>query len=299
VRAALYGRQLAVTVDHLICDGNGIFILMRELRAAYEAFAAGRAPALEPLPLQFADFAVWQRANVSEDVLRRQLDWWLRALDGMPLGPAVPFDHTPAVPTRRIRARPFVVGPAARAALEEVARATNSTVFVVALAATQIVLARAGGTTDGVMSTTLSGRTHAELEPLIGTLSGVGRIRGDLSGDPPFLEVVARARDFVLGMFENQDVPFMRVRRALLPDFPTDGLAIMASIPIEFVYFRTRPDEPELFFRGQLHPMSITLLDDGARISGEIRYKLDFYDPSTIDRLADELERELTQSLPE
>lgn len=303
VRAGLFPLEggscrLAVTVDHLVCDGNGIFILMRDLLAAYAALAGGRAPALEPLPLQFADFALWQRANVTEAVLERQLEWWLRALDGMPLGPAVPFDHVPETPSRRIRARSFTVGAQARAALEEVARATSSTVFVVALAATQTVLAQAGGRSDIVMSTTLSGRSRAELEPLVGTFSGVGRLRGDLAGDPPFAEVVARARDFVLGLFENQDVPFMRVRRVLLPDFPTGGLEIMKAVPTEFGYFHVRDDDPELFFRGQLHPMSITLLDDGRRIAGEVRYKLDFYDPPTVDRLARDLERALTTAAP-
>jgi hypothetical protein len=124
--------------------------------------------------------------------------------------------------------------------------------------------------------------------------SGIGRIRTDLSGDPPFTAVVDRARDHILGMFENQDVPFMRVRRALLPDFPTGGAAVAAAVPIEFQYFHVRPEtDVELFFRGQLHPLSLTLLDDGRAISGELSYKLDFYEPATVDALASGLERVL------
>ena len=140
-----------------------------------------------------------------------------------------------------------------------------------------------------MFSTTLSGRTRAELEDLVGMFSGIGRLRTDLSGDPPFEVLVTRMRERVLGMFENQDIPFMRVRRALLPDFPTGGPALVAALPTELQYFHTS-GQHELFFRGQLHPLSLTLLDDGHRITAEWSYKLDYYDPATIDRLAADLD---------
>jgi amino acid adenylation domain-containing protein len=290
VRAGLYGNRLAVTLDHLVADGTGAAIFMQELRTAYGAIAAGRAPSLPELPVQFADFALWQRAHVTEEVLDRQLRWWLETLAGLPLGPAVPFDRTPAAPTRRIASRPFGLPEEIRKRLDEVARATGSTVFTVAAAAVGALLGRHGGSTDVVMSTTLSGRTRAELEDLVGMFSGIGRLRTDLAGDPTFAEVVVRSRDRVLGMFENQDVPFMRVRRALLPEFPTGGLELAAALPVEFQYFHRRDDQ-ELFFRGQLHPLSVTLLDDGSRLSGRWSYKLDFYEPSTVERLAGDLGR--------
>jgi len=285
---------LTVTFDHLICDGTAVSIFMAEATATYEAMAAHRAPELPPLAIQFADFAVWQQANVTEDVLSRQLDWWVETLNGMPLGPAVPFDRMPQTATRRIASQALKVGADTRRLLDELARATGSTEFIVAVAAAQALFGRYGGTTDVVVSTTLSGRNRAELEGLVGMFAGIGRIRTDLSGDPSFAELVARARDRVLAMFENQDIPFMRVRRTLLSDHPTGGLELAAALPIEFQYFHTsdQPD-PELFFRGQLHPLSITLLDDGTEISGEISYKLDFYDAETIKQLANDLERVL------
>ena len=286
--------RLAVTFDHLVCDGTAAATFLSELTAAYRAAAAGREPGLPPLRVQFADFACWQRSHVTEEVLGRQLDWWRRALDGAPLGPAVPFDRAPAAPTRRIASRAFTVGADIRRRLDDLARDTGGTVFIVAVAAAHSVLARIGGITDVVTSTTLSGRNRAELEGLVGMFSGIGRIRTDLSGDPPFTEVVARARERVLGMFENQDVPFMQVRRALLPHFPSGGPALVAALPVELQYFHTGDGpEPELFFRGQLHPLSVTLLDDGTEISGEVSYKSDFYEPETIDRLTGGLERAL------
>jgi hypothetical protein len=294
-RAALHpcaggSSRLAVTLDHLICDGTGAAVLMGEVVAAYEAARSGQLPSLPPVPVQFADFAVWQRAHVTDDVLRRQLAWWTELLDGMPVGPVVPFDHVPDRPTRRIASRPFVIGPETRERLDDVARATGSTVFTVAVAAASALFGRHTGATDVVMSTTLSGRTRAELEDLVGMFSGIGRLRTDLSGDPSFTEIVGRTRERVLGMFDHQDIPFMTVRRAVLPDFPTGPLAVAAALPVEFQYFHVSQDQ-ELHFRGQLHPLSLTLLDDGQRISGGWSWKLDFYDPSTVDRLARGLER--------
>ena len=103
-----------------------------------DAAALSRDAAASPLPelpIQYADFAQWQRSRVTDDVLRRQLDWWRGTLAGMPLGPAVPFDHVPATPTRRIASRALAVRERTRLRLETVARATGSTVFTVAVAA--------------------------------------------------------------------------------------------------------------------------------------------------------------------
>lgn len=293
-RLDAHSSRLAVTIDHLICDGTAASIFMNELTAAYEALAAQRGPELPPLPVQFGEFAVRQRAQVTDQVVRRQLAWWAEALEGIPLGPAVPFDRMPSSPTRRIASRSLAVGADTRRRLDEVARATASTVFIVVVAAAHSVFGRYGGSTDVVTSTTLSGRNRAELEPLIGTFSGIGRMRTDLSANPAFTEIVARARERVLGMFDNQDIPFMQVRRALLPDHPTDGLELAAALPVDLEYFHTgKAPEAELFFRGQMHPLSVTLLDDGIEISGQLSYKLDFYEPATIDGLARDLERVL------
>ncbi len=285
--------RLVVTLDHLICDGTAADIFMDELAEAGAAISERRSPDLAPLAVQFADFAVWQRRRLTEEILQDQLDWWAKELDGMPLGPAVPFDRVPVRPTRRISSRCLLVTSDVRRRLDQLARATQSSVFVVCTAAVQSLLGRVGGITDVVVSTTLRGRPRIELEGLISTFAGVGRIRTDLSGDPGFSEIVSRARRSVLGLFEHQDIPFMRVRQALLPDFPTGGAGVAAALPVELGYFHVpgaEAAEHELFFRGQLHPLSLTLLDDGHRINAEISYKLDFYDEETIIRLLDGLE---------
>lgn len=299
--------MVAATFDHLICDGTSAYVFLGELAAAYEARAAGEAPALRPLAVQYPDFALWQREWLSEERLQAQLEYWKGKLEGMPLGPAVPFDRVPERPSRRIAHTSVTVVPDVYAPLQRLARSAGTTVFVTTVAAVQALFARFGGATDVVLSTTLSGRQRSELEGLIGCFHGVGRIRTDLSGDPTFAEVVHRARESVVGLLEHQDIPFGRVRRAVLPDFPSGGPALLAAVPVELQYFHTAHDEwapgtavverpgpdkgaDELFFRGQLHPLNVTLLDDGSRLWGQLTYKVDFYDAVTIQRLAGGLE---------
>jgi amino acid adenylation domain-containing protein len=316
-RAELIGlgtaaSQLVVTFDHLICDMTSAYIFLGELATAYDALADGRAPELSPLPIQFADYALWQRRWLTEERLADQLGYWREVLDGMPLGPAVPFDRTPEKPSRRIAQRAFSVPPEVHAPLREVGRRASATMFVVCVAATEAVLSRHGGVTDVVLSTTLSGRQRNECEGLIGMFAGVGRIRTDLSGDPTFRAIAERARDAVLGLFEHQDVPFMKVRDVLFPDFPRSGeyARTAAVIPIELLYFHAAHDHwapgsgvverpggqtgvDEIHFRGQLQPLSLTFVDDGRQLWGHLSYKLDFYDEATVEALASSLERVL------
>jgi amino acid adenylation domain-containing protein len=307
--------HLVATFDHLICDMTSAYIFLGEVVLAYEALADDRAPELSPLPVQFADFALWQREWLTEERLAAQLDHWRTALAGMPFGPALPFDHTPASPSRRISQRPVDVPPELYRPLEGLAREARATPFVVCVAAVTGVLGKLGGTTDVVLSTTLSGRQRNECEGMIGMFAGMGRIRVDVSGDPPFPELVGRARDAVLGLFEHQDIPFMKVRAALFPDFPKQGdyARTAAVIPVELLYFHAAHDHwapgsgvverpgaddavDDIFFRGQLQPLSITFVDDGSRMWGHISYKVDFYDDTTIERLASAIESMLTSA---
>ncbi len=318
LRACLYrlgARRcvLAVTFDHLVCDGPSAYIFLSELTATYRALVAGTAASLRPLPLQYADFADWQRRRLSEDRLSAQLDYWRRTLAGAPLGPALPFDRVPEQPTRRLRSVPLRVGRAAYEPLSELARQSRASVFMLCVAAVSALLSRQGATSDVVLSTTLSGRRRAELEGVIGTFAGTGRIRTDLSGDPGFTAALARARESVIGLFEHQDIPFSRVRAAVLPELSRrhgDGQQgpPLALLPVELQYFRAAHDHwvpgtgvverpgpdrgpDELYFRGQLHTLSLTLLDDGTELWGELVYKQDFFDDVTAERLADGLHR--------
>ncbi len=297
----------AVTFDHLVCDGPSAYIFLSELATTYEDLAQGLAPRLRPPRVQYGDFAGWQRDWLTEERLAAQLDYWRHALAGAPLGPALPFDRVPAEPSRRIASLPVAVGPETYQLLTELAQASGASVFIVGVAAVSALLSRQGGRSDVVLSTTLSGRQRAELEGVIGNFAGTGRLRTDLSGDPTFAEAVARARETAIGLFEHQDIPFSRVREAVLPGLaPRGGGPPLELLPVEFQYFRAARDRwvpganvverpgpdrgpDELYFRGQLHPLSITLLDDGTELWGDVSYKRDFYDEATMRRLAEGL----------
>ncbi|HWH34841.1 MAG TPA: amino acid adenylation domain-containing protein [Acidimicrobiales bacterium] len=299
------GTEVAVTFDHLVSDGTSAYIFLSELAATYQALLEGRPPELRPLALQYADFALWQRRRLTPALLERQLAYWTATLAGMPLGPAVPFDQVPERPSRRISCRPLTLDRPTYRRLQAQVRAGRASTFVACVAALSAVTGHLGRTTDVVLSTTLSGRNRPELEGVIGFFAGVGRIRTDLSGDPTFAELLARARDRVLGLFDHQDIPFLRVRDALLPDFPTQVSAVelMSVLPIEIQYFHAAHDEwapgvavverpgpdrgpDRLYFRGQLPPLSVTFLDDGAQLWAEVNYKVDFYDDATAEGLA-------------
>jgi non-ribosomal peptide synthetase component F len=203
----------------------------------------------------------------------------------------------------------MAVPPELHSSLQAVARSAQATMFVVLVAAVKALLSRYGGRTDVVLSTTLSGRQRNECEGLIGMFAGVGRLRTDLSGDPTFASVVERVRETVLGLFEHQDIPFMKVRDALFPDFPRSGHYARTAevIPVELLYFHAAHDHwapgsgvverpgserpvDDLFFRGQFQPLSVTFVDDGSQIWGHFSYKQDFYDDATVDGLAAGLE---------
>ncbi|HEV3402382.1 MAG TPA: condensation domain-containing protein, partial [Acidimicrobiales bacterium] len=302
--------QLVVTFDHLVVDMTSAYIFLGEVATAYEDLADGRAPELSPLQVQYADFAMWQRAWLTDERLAEQYEYWRKVLTGMPMGPAVPFDHVPSTPSRRIAKLTVAVPPDLYGRLLALARSARATPFVVIAAAVKVLLSRYGGLTDIVLSTTLSGRQRNECEGVIGMFAGVARMRTDLSGDPTFAEVVDRVRDTVLGLFEHQDIPFMKVRDTLFPDFPRMGDYVRTAsvIPIELLYFHAAHDHwapgsgvverpgsdkavDDIFFRGQLQPLSLTFMDDGSQMWGHLSYKLDFYDEATMQDLGSGLER--------
>lgn len=317
LRAGLFhlgggASELVVTFDHLICDLTSVYIFLAEVTTLYEALARGQDPRLAPLAVQYADFAEWQRGWLDDTRLQAQLDYWALTLAGMPPGPCVPFDRMAVELTRRIGHHDFSIPTAAAGALRRLSRQALASTFVVCLSAAAAVFSRAGGRGDIVVSTTLSGRQRQELEGVIGMFAGVGRIRADLSGDPPFTTIVERVQAAALGLFEHQDIPFTRIRESLFPDFPTPDrrLEVAAALPVEVLYFHVARDRPapgsavvhqggragldDVFFRGQLHPLSLTFLEEDNGICGQFSYKQDFYDDETVARLAADLTAVLT-----
>jgi amino acid adenylation domain-containing protein len=209
---------LLMSAHHIVFDGWSGSVLLRELSVLYDAFVRGVGSPLAELPVQFADFAVWERQWLSGDVLAEQLGFWREYLAGAPAVLDLPTDHVR--PARRggggDRERfEFPVGLSEQ--LAGLCRDEGVTVFMALLAGLQVVLGRYTGSDDVVVGTFVANRAAPELEELIGFFVNTVVLRGDLSGRPSFRELLARVRSGALEVFAHQDVPFDRVVEELHP----------------------------------------------------------------------------------
>ncbi|MFG3016839.1 amino acid adenylation domain-containing protein [Streptomyces cinerochromogenes] len=220
VRLADEECVLAVTVHHIAFDGWSVGVLVRELSARYAEAVSDRSgtSAPEPLRVQYADYAVWQRAWLSGAPLERQLAYWTERLDGLePL--ELPTDHArPAERGGRGEAVRFSVPADVAARARAVSAESGASLFMTLLAAFQLLLARYSGQRDIAVGTPIAGRNRAETEDLIGFFVNTLVMRTDLSGDPTFTELLDRVRDTALGAYDHQDLPFERLVEELAPD---------------------------------------------------------------------------------
>ncbi|HLL48050.1 MAG TPA: condensation domain-containing protein, partial [Longimicrobiaceae bacterium] len=207
---------LVLCVHHVVSDGWSMGVLFGELSALYGAFARGEPSPLAELPIQYADYAVWQREHLSGEVLERQLAYWTRRLAGAPSLLELPTDRPrPAAQSFRGARLRFELPAGLVDALGELARREDATLYMVLAAAFQLLLSRWSGQEDLVVGTPVAGRTHPETEGLIGLFANTLALRGDLSGEPTFRELLGRVRESALGAFAHQDLPFEKLLEEL------------------------------------------------------------------------------------
>jgi amino acid adenylation domain-containing protein len=212
LRLAAWEHALVTAMHHIVSDGWSLGVFSRELGALYRAFAAGEPSPLPELPIQYADFALWQRRWLSGPPLAAQLAWWTQQLGGAPAVLELPLDR-PRPPVRSYLGARLAspLGGELERRLEAVARRLAVTPFMILLGALASLLARYGGQTDVVIGTPVANRGHAELEDLIGFFANTLALRADLQGDPSFEELALRIRETALGAFAHQEVPFERL----------------------------------------------------------------------------------------
>jgi amino acid adenylation domain-containing protein len=205
-------RALVLTFHHIVCDGLSFNVLVRELGTLYNAFSQSRPSPLPELPIQYADYAEWQRERLQGESLAAQIDWWKSELDGAPTNLELPTDSPrPPVPTSRGAGTwmsfPVELGSAV-AALRQKEGATS---FMLLLAGFQALLGRYTGQDDLLIGSPVADRPRQETEALIGFFVNTLVLRGRLSGPPGFRALLARTRENVLGAFAHQDLPFEKL----------------------------------------------------------------------------------------
>jgi amino acid adenylation domain-containing protein/non-ribosomal peptide synthase protein (TIGR01720 family) len=303
VRLAGEEHVLLLGMHHIVSDGWSAGVLFRELSALYTAFTEGRPSPLAELPVQYADFAVWQRTQLDGEALDRQLAWWTERMTGAPALLELPTDHArPAVQSYRGALAPVTLSSALVDRLQALARAEGATLYMVMLGAFQTLLSRYAGTEDVVVGSPIAGRTRRETEELIGLFVNTLVMRTDLSGDPTFREVLRRVRETTLGAYAHQEVPFERLVAELQPE------RSLGHAPLFQVLFtlqnadragRELPGLRAQGFGAELQTtkfdLSLALMADERGARGVMTYATDLFDRATVERMLAQLERVLEQ----
>ncbi|HEX8273414.1 MAG TPA: amino acid adenylation domain-containing protein, partial [Longimicrobiaceae bacterium] len=291
---------LCLTLHHVVGDGWSTQVLVREVSALYTAFGRGEPSPLPELPVQYADYAVWQRERLGGGVLEEQVGYWKEALRGAPPLLELPTDRPrDAGQGARGGSLRFALSRATSRGLRELARRERATLFMTALAGWQALLARYAGTDDVVVGTPIAGRTRHEVEGLIGFFVNTLALRGDLGGDPTWSELLGRVREAALGAYAHQEVPFERLVEELVVE------RSLVHTPIFQVAFALHEDagRGERLRMGELaaepfggdeatamFDLDLTVTDGGEALEGSLGYRTALFDAGTVARMAGHLE---------
>ncbi len=209
---------LLLTLHHIVSDGWSIGVLMHEFKTLYQALIKGESALLPKLTIQYADYAVWQRQRLQSERLANQLNYWQQQLKNLPILD-LPGKHSGSTnSTYRGAALPLSLTPALSTALEKLSQREDATLFMVLLAAFQVLLHRYTGQEDIAVGSPIANRNHSQIEPLIGFFVNSLVLRSDLSQNPTFRALLAQVRSTTLTAYAHQDLPFEKLVEALHPE---------------------------------------------------------------------------------
>jgi amino acid adenylation domain-containing protein len=299
LRTAPTEHVLLLATHHIVCDDWSIQILTRELTQLYEASGRGEAGVLAPLPVQYADFTIWQRRWLTADRLERQLAYWRQRLADLP-SLDLPTDR-PYPPVRDAAAGwvEFAVPGSVRDRLRRVARDHNATMFMALLTAFASLLRRYTGATDIPIGTPVAGRTHPDLEPLIGLFVNTLVLRVDLSGTGSFAAALRRVRDTALGAYAHQDLPFEQLVEHLAPQRDR-GRHPLFQVLLNYTEDEQAPTAASAADTVTAEPfggpagtakfdLRLVVRDGADGLRAALQYRRDIFDQTTAGRMASHL----------
>ena len=293
LRLSAEEHTLLLCMHHIISDGWSLGVLVREVAALYRSFVEDEPATLPELPIQYADFVLWQRECLRGDALAEHLEYWGKQLAGAPAVLELPADRPrPAVNSHRGAKQSLTLPAELTAALKSVSEREGVTLFMTLLAAFQTLLHRYSGQDEIVVGTPIANRNRAETEGLIGFFVNTLVLRTGFAGNPSFRELLERVRDVALGAYAHQDLPFEKLVEELQPD---RSLSHTPLFQVAFVFQNAPMDRLELSGL-RLTPLGgdngtakfdLTLFmeETDRGLSGGIEYNTDLFDAETIQRL--------------
>ncbi|MGW7823547.1 amino acid adenylation domain-containing protein [Streptomyces puniciscabiei] len=306
VRCGPREHTLVLVMHHIAVDGESFSPLFRDLNTAYAARTEGSAPAWEPLPVQYADYTLWQRDVLGDEsdpdsLAARQLEYWRQTLAGLPQPLAIPTDRPrPKVMGHRGDMVPFSIDPDLLGAVEKLAAQADTTVSMVMHSALGVLLHHLGCGDDVPIGAPIAGRTDEELRDLVGFFVNTWVLRVELSGNPTFSQLLQRVRERALAAYDNQDMPFERLVELLNPERST------AYHPFFQVMLAWQEAVPEMEFPGldvQVEKLEtqtakfdlfFNLIPDGSGGAAcRLEYGTDLFDRDTAEELANRFVRVL------
>jgi amino acid adenylation domain-containing protein/non-ribosomal peptide synthase protein (TIGR01720 family) len=293
LRVSAEEHVVLMTMHHIVSDGWSMGLLVREVAALYEAYRSGQESPLTELPIQYADYAVWQREWLSGEVLEKELSYWREQLAGAPPVLELPTDHVrPPVQTFRGAQRSFVIDASVAEGVKALSRREGATLFMTLLAAFKTLLYRYSGQTSVVVGTPIAGRTQVEVEDLIGFFVNTLVLRTEVSGGLSFIELVRRVKEVALGAYAHQEVPFEKLVEELEPE------RSLSHTPLFQVMFVMQNEERSGLGMGGLQlsgvqteqvtakfDLTLELMETEAGLSGSLEYNTDLYEAETIERM--------------
>ncbi|WP_240359950.1 non-ribosomal peptide synthetase [Pyxidicoccus trucidator] len=283
---------LLVCMHHVVSDGWSMGVLVREVAALYEAFTQGRPSPLPELPVQYADYALWQRQWLQGPVLQAQLDYWRQQLHGAPTLELPTDKPRPPLQSQRGASVSFSIPTPTVVRLHQLAHESGSTLFMVLMAAWQALLGRYSGQDDISVGTPIANRTRHETEPLIGFFVNTLVLRTRLEGDPTFVQLLSRVKEASLAAFAHQDVPFEQLVDALgvvrdlsrMPLFQV--IFALQNAPMQAPSFPSlRVEQVAVDTHSSKFDLVLAMNETDGALSAQLEYCVDLFEHSSAERL--------------